>query len=384
MAVTSTTVCFPACNLRILITNRYLDIYGGTQVVVRDLAFELRRQGHEPVVYSPESGKVAQEIRSSGIVVVDKLSSLTGSFDIIHGHHDQALEALLYFPSVPAVYVCHGVSECVFYFPRILRYVAVDEPCRKRIADVLAITEELIEIIPNAIDLARFQPRGPLPSRPRRALVFSNNAGPHTHLPVVRRACAQAGLELDVVGFGAGRPINDPESILPGYDIVFAKARCALEALAVGNAVVLCDCMGLGPMVSTRNFDDLRPMNFGYKTLVNALQPRLIRAEIERYDPAEAALVSARVRHQSGIIEATQHWINLYTQVINEFRGSKQNLDAEYRAIADCLSQWNYEKRIAWERQQLEKLRSVPIVGNVLHSAARRILRRWTNGWGLS
>ncbi|HKE32964.1 MAG TPA: glycosyltransferase [Candidatus Angelobacter sp.] len=369
--------------MKILITNAYLDVYAGTQVVVRDLALELLRQGHEPVIYSPFVDAVADEIRSSGIMVVDSLSRLTGSFDIIHGHHLQALEALLYFPSVPGIYVCHGAFESVFYFPRILRYVAVDEPCRKRLVSGAGIPAEQIEVIPNAVDLARFQPRAPLPSRPKRALVFSNNANNTSHVPAVRRACMRAGLELDVVGFRASKSVRNPESILSRYDIVFAKARCALEALAVGNAVVLCDSMGLGPMVSTRNLHELQPRNFGHTTLINPLRSELIQAEIERYDPAEAALVSARVRDQSGLVEATQRWLNLYSETIEEFRLYQQDLIAEYRAVADCLSQWNYEKRVLWERQQLENLRSVPLIGGTLHYFARRILRRWTHGWGL-
>lgn len=367
--------------MRILITNSFLTVYGGTQVVVRDLAIELRRQGHEPVVYSPHLGEVAEEIQNAGIMVVDNLSALTTSFDIIHGHHYQALEALLHFPSVPAVYICHGVSDRPFYFPRILRYIAVDEPCRTRLASLTGIPSEQIEIIPNAVDLARFQPREPLPSRPRRALVFSNNASASTHLPVVRRACVKTGLELDVAGLDMGKAVKNPESLLPQYDIVFAKARCALEALAVGNAVVLCDTMGVGPMVSMRNFDDLKPLNFGYKTLVNPLRPQSVRAEIERYDPQDAALVSTQVRNHSGMLDATQQWIRLYHQVIADFRNSRHDVTAEYHALRDYLSRWHYEKRIQWELQQFDKLKSVPLVGRAMNYLARRILRKWTDAW---
>jgi hypothetical protein len=35
-----------------------------------------------------------------------------------------------------------------------------------------------------------------------------------------------------------------PEEILGGYDLVFAKARSAIEAMAVGTAVVICDRVG--------------------------------------------------------------------------------------------------------------------------------------------
>jgi len=365
--------------LRILITNAYLDLYAGTQVMVRDLALELRRQGHEPVVYSPRLGPVAEEIRDSGIAITDQLTSVATAPDIIHGQHHPAIEALLRFPSTPAVYVCHssvsGYTEALSYFPRILRYVAVDEPCKSRIASVPAIPREHIAVIWNAVDLARFQPRDALPARPKRALVFSNNAGRATYLGAVRTACRQAGLQLDVTGLLFGNSVPNPETLLPRYDIVFAKARCALEAMAVGNAVVLCDFKGLGPMVSINNFDSLRPMNFGSRLLVNPLRPELIREEIERYDPNDAARVCQRVRSECGLAEAARRWIELYTAVIEEFRSSGRNLDEEFRALADYWREWNYARRVDWEMEQLRKLRSVPVIGGALMYFARRVLR---------
>ena len=365
--------------MRILITNAYLDLYAGTQVMVRDLALELRRQGHEPVVYSPRLGPVAEEIRDSGIAITDQLTSVATAPDIIHGQHHPAIEALLRFPSTPAVYVCHssvsGYTEALSYFPRILRYVAVDEPCKSRIASVPAIPREHIAVIWNAVDLARFQPRDALPARPKRALVFSNNAGRATYLGAVRTACRQAGLQLDVTGLLFGNSVPNPETLLPRYDIVFAKARCALEAMAVGNAVVLCDFKGLGPMVSINNFDSLRPMNFGSRLLVNPLRPELIREEIERYDPNDAARVCQRVRSECGLAEAARRWIELYTAVIEEFRSSGRNLDEEFRALADYWREWNYARRVDWEMEQLRKLRSVPVIGGALMYFARRVLR---------
>ena len=83
----------------------------------------------------------------------------------------------------------------------------------------------------------------------------------------VREACARFNLELTVVGRAAGTVSPEPEKILPEYDLVFAKARAVLEAMAVGNAVILCDGVGCGPYVSTANFAELRPLNFGVRAL---------------------------------------------------------------------------------------------------------------------
>ena len=369
--------------MKILITNAQFEKYHGTEVVIRDLALELKRQGHEPEVYSPRLGPPADEIRKAGIPVTDRLSAIQSVPDVIHGHHQQTLEALLYFPLVPAIFVCHGAkhyAETPFYFPRILRYVAVDELCRQRIASISDIPSDRIEVIWNAANLARFQPRGPLPYRPKRALVFSHGAGPSTHLNAIRKACRRMGLQVDVAGVFSGNYVPNPENLLPRYDIVFAKARCALEAIAVGNAVVLCDVKGLGPMVSTENFDTLRPLNFGSGVLVKPHQPELISREVERYDPEDAAAVSQRVREEAGLVESTRRWVQLYADVIEEFSHSQRSPNEEFRASADYLAKWSYAKRVDWELDQVRKMRSMPIVGRPLMYFAR-IFRRW---FGLS
>jgi glycosyltransferase involved in cell wall biosynthesis len=373
--------------LKILITNAYLATYGGTQVVVRDLACELSRQGHQVMVYCPERGAVADEIRSHGIAVAHTLTSVNAVPDIIHGQfHLPAMEALLRFPAVPAIYVSHaatGAADEAFYFPRVLRYVAVDERCRKRLENTPGIPHERIQVILNAVDLERFQKRGPLPASPRRALIFSNNAGEFTHVPAVRKACRQAGLDLDVVGLSSGNATAEPETILPRYDIVFAKARCALEAMAVGTAVVLCDAPGLGPMVSTRDFDRLRAMNFGAGVLDKPLHADSIRTEINRYNPHDAAQVCARVRNEAGLVEAARSWVKVYGDVIEEFGPIAKNEDAEFESLVAYLRKPGFDDRVEWERQQLKKLRSIPLVGDDIFRLARRFLRRWTGGFGL-
>jgi hypothetical protein len=366
--------------LKILIANAVLDTYSGTETVARDLALEFRRQGHSPSVFSPKLGPIAGELADKGIEVVSDLAALSSAPDIIHGHHHpQLLEALLRFPSVPAVSVCHATNLRIdqpFYFPRILRYVAVDDRCRKWLEGFSDISASKLDVILNAVDLERFRPRGPLPVKPRRTLVFSNQT---VQLSAVRRACRRTGLELDVVGLAAGDFISHPESVLPAYDIVFAKARCALEALAVGNAVVLCDFAGTGPMVTAGELDRLRALNLGQSVLTDPLRAAHLEREIARYDPADAAAVSRRVRAEAALSDAARRWIDLYTRVCAEYRAMAPDHAAELRALATYLHKWNYELRVDWEREQLQKLAATPVMGKSLLRLAKRALHWWAD-----
>jgi glycosyltransferase involved in cell wall biosynthesis len=309
-------------SLRVLITNNTLDARGGSELYVRDLALALLARGHRPVAYSPLLGEVARELRQATVPVIDELGALTEAPDIIHGHHHlETMTALLRFPGVPAVSYCHGWApweEWVPRFPRIRRYVAVDEVCRERLLCECGILPERVRTIFNFVDLERFKSRAPLPARPRRALVLDNAANENRLLPVVREACARTGLDLDVLGIASGRPTSEPEKALPEYDIVFAKARSALEAMAVGTAVVLCWYGGAGPLVGAADFDRLRAMNFGIRAANRPLDAEGLVREILQYDAADAAAVSGRVRTGAGLEAAIDAIVALYLDVLSE------------------------------------------------------------------
>ncbi|HEY3572029.1 MAG TPA: glycosyltransferase family 4 protein [Thermoanaerobaculia bacterium] len=328
--------------MRVLLTNRSLDQRAGSELYLYELATRLLARGHSPVAFSPKLGRVAAALREATIPVVDDLGAIGEPPDLIHGqHHTAAMTALLHFPGVPAVFVCHGWKpwdEIPPRFPRILRYVAVDYTTRERLVSEQGIPPERVEVVLNFVDLDRFQPRPPLPAKPQRALVFSNQASERTFLPAVRQACGRFGIALDVAGVASGGPVERPEELLPRYDLVFAKGRAALEAMAVGAAVVLCDQAGAGPLVTSGDLDRLRPLNFGIRTLRDPVTADVLASRIERYDPADAAEVSRRIRALAGIEEAVDRMTALYEEVLAEHRRQgNPPAEEESRAAAAYL-----------------------------------------------
>jgi hypothetical protein len=327
--------------LKVLIANATLATRTGTETYVRDVALGLLRKGHSPVVYAPELGEIANELRRHTIPVVDNLNSVGTTPDIIHGNHNtELITALLHFECAPAVFFCHSWKDWISsppLHPRIFAYVAVDDTCRDRLVFEHAIPEKRVRVQLHAADLERFKSRKPLPERPVRALVFSNNANHWTHLSTVREACNRAGIELDVVGSGANASSEEPESLLHKYDLVFAKARCALEALAVGTAVILCDAAGSGPLVTTADLDRLRRLNFGIRALSEKVDAELLGRQIARYDPEDAAEVSQRIR-SSDLGTLVDDIVALYHEVIDESREriASHPID-ENRAVAEYL-----------------------------------------------
>jgi len=378
--------------LRVLITNHSMGQRAGTELYVRDLALGLLDRGHTPVVYTTDVGEAARELRRSTVPVIDDPALLSSPPDLIHGqHHVETMTALLHFANVPAVFFCHGWvpwEETPPRFPRILRYVAVDDTCRDRLLWEHGLSEPRVRVILNFVDLERFRPRSPLPPRPARALVFSNEASDSTHLPAVREACARAGVALDVAGKQSGHVSDAPERLLGGYDLVFAKARCALEAMAVGAAVILCDTAGAGPLVTSDEVARLRRLNFGVRALRYELRPEVLAREIARYDAQDAAEVARRIRAEAGRGQAVDEIVELYREVVAEHQsGPARDADAEARATAAYL-RWaaaDMRERRELYRKEFEdfensaavrlyqRLRGAPLLGPLARRLARKL-----------
>lgn len=370
--------------LRILITNHFLRGRTGSELYVCEVATSLLRRGHTPIVYSPQLGQTARDLRNATVPVVDDLDAIASAPDLIHGqHHVETMSALLRFPNTPAVFFCHGWlpwEERPPKHPRIVRYVAVDDTCLDRLVAESGIAEERVSVILNSVDLDQFLPRPPLPAKPARALIFSNGANESTHLSAVREACQRSGLTLDVIGADAGNVAARPQDVLGQYDIVFAKARCALEAMAVGTAVVLCDTAGAGPMVTAGELERLRRLNFGVRTLRNNIDSDVLQTEIARYNPADAAEVSRQIRTNAGRSAAIDQTIALYDEAIREFEeNDARDCDAEARAEAsylrDLTSHFEAEfdailksRTFRWRKRML----NLPGAGPMLRSIASK------------
>jgi hypothetical protein len=370
--------------MRILITNSIVASRSGSELYVRDLACGLLDRGHTPVVYTTNIGPLAEELRKQTIPVTNSLDTITVVPEIIHGHHNlETMTALLHFPRVPAIFVSHdnlAGRDVPPLFPRILRYVAVDYTCRDRLIFEHGIAEDRVRVILNSVNLATFKPRPQLPARPGRALIFSNAS--NTHLAAVREACAQTDLELDVIGHDSGNITSNPEAVLGQYDIVFAKARCALEALAVGTAVVLCDFRGAGPMVTSGELDSLRRLNFGHRTLRSEIRADVIAREIARYDATDAAEVSGRIRAVAGSDLMLDEIISLYSEVIEEYANSpKADTETELQSAAKYLHRLSQHLADQHEainnspvRRWGRRLRDVPVVGPLARKLNHKLL----------
>lgn len=361
--------------LRILITNLQLSGRNGTEIVTRNLALGLRRRGHQPVILTQSDGPIAAELRAASIPVATDIAQIGGPVDVIHAHHvHMAAIAIARFPNAPCVFLAHDFvswSDAAPMFPSVRRYLSVDETVADRLIFEHGLSAKAVSVHLNAADLDRFHLGPPLPGAPKRALAFAKN---DQHLPVIREACAARGIALDVVGQAVGRLIAEPEIWLPRYDVVFASALSALEAMACGRAVVVCDGRGLAGFVTPERFAQWRPYNFGLRTLTARLSVENMLREIDAYDPQSATEVARRVRDEASLETWLTTLVDLYREVIAEQRAAPASEDENALAMARHLQLWapRVDKRWPWIESREQLMRQLEIVTARLNAQATR------------
>jgi hypothetical protein len=373
--------------LRILITNLCLDNRSGTESVVRDLVTNFARRGHSPTLYAPVLGAPAEELRARGGRVIDSLEQMTAAPDVIHGHHNiPTVEAIATFPNCPAVFVSHDWRwwyDRPPRFERIYRYIAVDDTRRDYLLTAVGIMPGRVDVLHNAVDLARIPPRPtPLPDRPRRALAFTKTSA---QLPALGEACAQFGMTLAALGRGSGNVTAEPEARLVEHDLVFATGRSAIEALCAGAAVIVGDARGLAGMVTRANCEMLRNLNFGSGAFTRQFTVEAVAMEIARYDRADALAVVAKIRMDADLKGLLERLECLYEEAISARRSVPVWSRHDRRALRQFIDDWPARGEVAEASWEPNRKRLVALSHGIdrrgwFHASLERIrraIRHW-------
>jgi hypothetical protein len=172
-----------------------------------------------------------------------------------------------------------------------------------------------------------------LPIRPLRAAAFHKAAT----VAEIAQACATAGIAYEALGQPGVSSLAHPENELVHYDLIFATARAALEAMCCGCAVVVCDRRGLAGLVTTQNFDQMRIRNFGLRTLSAPITVERLIEEISRYDVTDARAVSQRARNTADLEQHLDRVESLYSEVLDGPRQPVITPLGQERAVARFL-----------------------------------------------
>ena len=194
--------------------------YGGTELVVHELAEGLVADGHEVVLFATGDSRTSARLEwllpeaswpPEGLAALNHCSwalarVAQGGFDVVHVHSAEALALARLAPDIPMVYTVHHERDahCSAYYPFFpdVYYVTISERQRQ-----LEVPLPHVRTIHHGLDVARYAG----PTRAGEYVCFigrlSQPKGPHAAIDVAERA----GVPI-VVG-GAIHTEDQP----PGY-----------------------------------------------------------------------------------------------------------------------------------------------------------------------
>jgi hypothetical protein len=306
--------------VKIVIGNNRVAKRTGTEIVTRDFALGLWRRGHEVAVLTLDRGPFAQEIISQGVPVVLASEGTLPRPDIIHlNQASMVLPAASLFPSVPIVLQCHAPAESLgaeVRHPAVLRRYGISTACCQLLEQALGNAEQVDGILGNYVDLSRFDPRQELPARPRKWLAVCEKKHGLRLLFRLWLLSLWNNARLTAVGPRVKRRIDNVPAEAAQHDLVFASARCALEAAASGAAVVVVDYRGLAGMLSTANHAQWVGNNLGIDLLTFPTSLSALQAALRCYNPQDAQAVSRLVRQQTDLESGLDRLESIYRSVL--------------------------------------------------------------------
>lgn len=283
--------------MKILLTNLYLDDFGGTEMWCYTMAKELIKRGHRVDVYTPKAGKIFNEIAKLGVGL-----SYGGDYDLILDNHNQVnTDKFKGF----IIHTCHGIIN--------------EERPMKNVINVgtsIKVAEywKLNTIIQNGIDVNRFYCKKPINKYIKKVLSLCKS---NTANDILNKICSSIGVEFESM---YGKELFNIEDKINEADIVIGVGRSLLDAMACGRPVVSFD---------DRYYFKIRMLGYGYITpdkykyydidsftansvgkTLNKLQ--LAKEIFEKYDIKDGELNRQYIINNLSIEKTVDKYIELY------------------------------------------------------------------------
>jgi O-antigen biosynthesis protein len=307
--------------VHILYTNNTLGEYAGSELYVFDMALEMQQRGHQVTCFSLRLGKVAKKLSEKGIAVTSDLRTVS-KIDIIHAHHriETKIAAAL-FPLTPMVIASLGPTHplerpshsqnCASH------YIAVSDFVRKVLIEKDNLPPELIEVVPNFVDTARFAAKHPINERPRKVLLLTNYFRAEG---IIAEACKISGdIELKEIGTQV-ESVWNVEDFIEWADVVITSGRGAVQAMAMGRAVVIYLPMASDGLVTPANFEAGLACNFNGQAFAYNFTAEQLATQINSYTLSQVTEVTARVRQNLSTQAVATRLLAVYNRAIENYQ----------------------------------------------------------------
>jgi hypothetical protein len=256
---------------------------GGAETHLVTIGGQLLRLGHEVVVYSPEVGPFADYATERGLKVVDDARKLPDECDVVFAQDSLVVyDVADRYPGALMVFrICGDIRdlESPPQVDGVVDLVVVLSDRYARLAQALAVRTPLLRLrVP--VDIDRLKPVGAPRARPKRAVVLGNFPD---RIRVIREAWEPRGIEVTHVG--ATNQRYDVAAALQDADIVVAKSRAAVDAMACGRAVYVFDTFGGDGWVTPEAYTAMEADNFAGLATGRVVRAAELAQDLADYDP---------------------------------------------------------------------------------------------------
>lgn len=306
--------------MHILYTNYDMHNLGGSTLYVCDMALEMKRRGHTVSCFSLRLGRAAEKLMAQGITVTSDLNSLQQP-DVIHAHHPlETRLAAAKFPHTPLVYASLGPTHPLERPNQahncITRYIAISEEVRRMLIREEGVIENEVSIVPNFVDLNNFTPQNPINECPRKVLLLTTYFSTEG---MVRGACELAG-NLELKQIGQGELVWNVSDYIEWADVVITSGRGALEAMAMGRAVIVFRLGGSDGLIRPDNFEVSLASNFNGHSLNLNLTVEQLAEHMLGYNLADVETLKETVRSRFATEKVAEKLLEVYETTIEEYK----------------------------------------------------------------
>jgi hypothetical protein len=319
---------------------------GGTEAHLLTLGEHLQRLGHEVAVYSPETGSYADHLAARGIEVYERLRTLPADCDVVFSQdtlvaHDLARR---YESAAHVFRVCGDMYD--FQLPPqlegVVDAIVVLSDRYARAAKGCAARTPVVRLrVP--VDVDRLVPLGCIRERPRRAVLLGNYPQRHH---AVRCAWGRHGVEMLTVGNVQGSQQSfELATALADADIVVAKSRAALDAMACGRAVYIYDCFGGDGWVTPRSYPALEADNFAGLASERVIGVTELERDLADYSPAMGSVNRDLIVQHHNARDHVLAFLDAIAEHLEAPPKERRERPAPLRELARLTAlQWSWER----------------------------------------
>jgi hypothetical protein len=267
--------------VRFVLGNRILTTVGGTEVHLLTLGRQLQRLGHEVCLYAPELGAFADHAVRQGLDVRGNVRRLPEHCDVAFSQDGIVFYDLAArYPDAISVFrVCGDLFDFQTppQLPAGIDLIVVLSDRYERLARACAVDVPILRLrLP--VDMDRLVPSGPLRARPEIAVLLGNYGNRNG---LVADAWRSHGIEVRQVG-GSNQSFDIADA-LRDADIVVAKSRAAVDAMACGRAVYVLDFLGGDGWVTPETYPALEADHFAGQAIDRVIDARQLVADLGGY-----------------------------------------------------------------------------------------------------